>query len=56
MPMRAKAVMTAKVRGVNDLMVLKVLTNLFKVTGSNFMATPTHTMKTSYCNLANSPT
>ena len=53
MPIRANTVMMAKVRGINDLTVLKVLVNLYKVTGLNFMVTPTLSMENSYCSLAN---
>jgi len=56
MPIRAKVVMTAKVKGTNDLIVLSVLTSLCRVIGSNFIATPTIVMKRGYCGLANTKT
>jgi len=45
MPIKANAVITARVRGINDLTVLSVLINLYNVTELNRMITPVHTME-----------
>jgi len=53
MPIRANAVITAKVRGTSDLTVLRVLTNLYTKTGLNLITTPIQRRKSRYCELAN---
>jgi len=40
MPIRANAVITAKVRGISDLTVLKVLISLYTKVGLNLITTP----------------
>mgnify|MGYP000695741500 CR=1 FL=1 len=45
MPIKANAIITARVRGINDLTVLNVLISLYNVTELNRIITPVHTMK-----------